>query len=754
MSRSLLLAAPLVFVMSESHGAEPAVPVLPDTIVTATLAPSDPRNIGSALTVITEEEIEKRQATSVPELLRDVQGLAVSRSGPFGGFTQIRIRGTEANQVLFLVDGVEANDPNTSEPLWGDILPGDIERIEVLRGSQSSLHGSDAIGGVIHIITKRGRGKPKFTAMAETGSFDTYTARTGVSGGGNNYHYAANVMGFTTRGVSQSKESTVNPAPNDRDGYRNITVSTKLGASPVDDLDLEFSARYLRSSSQIDNFTASNEGPDQIDADRRTNRKQFFGGAKGSYRLFDDAWEHVARVQWSEIAATTLQDGAPTSFDKSNGRKIKFAYHNNLKYDLEALANSHHTLTVGLETEHEKFASRSAKRTRDNDGFFAEYQLELWDRLTLTGSGRYDRNDVFKNADTWRGTAAYRLDEWSTKLRLSYATGVKNPTFSELFGSSNGFVGNPNLQPETNRSLDFGIEQRLWDDRVQLDPYAVILRELRLPRALLALAIGGALGMAGAALQGLLRNPLAEPGLIGVSGSAALGAVITFYSGLSVTFALALPVGGIIGAGLSVVVLYALAGRDPSILTLILAGVAINALAGALTTLALNLSPNPYAAFEVFFWLLGSLADRSLDHVALAGPFILAGMGLLATTGRGLDALTLGEDVAVSLGIGLRGLQARIIIGTALAVGASVAVAGVIGFVGLVVPHLLRPFVSHRPGRLLFASALGGACLTLAADTAVRFAKDGPELQLGVLTALIGAPFFLLLVLRTRGETP
>lgn len=469
MSRSLLLAAPLVFVMSESHGAEPAVPVLPDTIVTATLAPSDPRNIGSALTVITEEEIEKRQATSVPELLRDVQGLAVSRSGPFGGFTQIRIRGTEANQVLFLVDGVEANDPNTSEPLWGDILPGDIERIEVLRGSQSSLHGSDAIGGVIHIITKRGRGKPKFTAMAETGSFDTYTARTGVSGGGNNYHYAANVMGFTTRGVSQSKESTVNPAPNDRDGYRNITVSTKLGASPVDDLDLEFSARYLRSSSQIDNFTASNEGPDQIDADRRTNRKQFFGGAKGSYRLFDDAWEHVARVQWSEIAATTLQDGAPTSFDKSNGRKIKFAYHNNLKYDLEALANSHHTLTVGLETEHEKFASRSAKRTRDNDGFFAEYQLELWDRLTLTGSGRYDRNDVFKNADTWRGTAAYRLDEWSTKLRLSYATGVKNPTFSELFGSSNGFVGNPNLQPETNRSLDFGIEQRLWDDRVQLD---------------------------------------------------------------------------------------------------------------------------------------------------------------------------------------------------------------------------------------------------------------------------------------------
>jgi iron complex transport system permease protein len=281
-------------------------------------------------------------------------------------------------------------------------------------------------------------------------------------------------------------------------------------------------------------------------------------------------------------------------------------------------------------------------------------------------------------------------------------------------------------------------------------PHAAILRELRLPRAILAITIGAALGLSGAVLQGLLRNPLAEPGLIGVSGTAALGAVIAFYSGLSMIYPFALPAGGMIGAGLSVALLYILSGRDPSILTLILAGVAINAMSGALTTLALNLSPNPYAAYEVFFWLLGSLADRSLDHVTLALPFIVAGIVLLATTSRGLDALTLGEDVAQSLGINLRGLQARAIIGTALAVGASVAVAGVIGFVGLVVPHLLRPAVGHRPGRLLAASAFGGAVLTLAADIAVRFVVVGPELKLGVLTALIGAPFFLILVLKTR----
>ncbi|MCS5607204.1 MAG: iron ABC transporter permease, partial [Alphaproteobacteria bacterium] len=278
-----------------------------------------------------------------------------------------------------------------------------------------------------------------------------------------------------------------------------------------------------------------------------------------------------------------------------------------------------------------------------------------------------------------------------------------------------------------------------------------ILLELRFPRAILAIAIGAALGLSGAVLQGLLRNPLAEPGLIGVSGTAALGAVIAFYSGLSMVCPLALPAGGMIGAGLSVALLYVLSGRDPSILTLILAGVAINAMSGALTTLALNLSPNPYAAYEVFFWLLGSLADRSLEHVALALPFVVAGIALLATTSRGLDALTLGEDVAQSLGINLFGLQARAIIGTALAVGASVAVAGVIGFVGLMVPHLLRPTVGHRPGRLLAASALGGAVLTLAADIAVRSVVVGPELKLGVLTALIGAPFFLMLVLKTRG---
>jgi iron complex transport system permease protein len=279
---------------------------------------------------------------------------------------------------------------------------------------------------------------------------------------------------------------------------------------------------------------------------------------------------------------------------------------------------------------------------------------------------------------------------------------------------------------------------------------AVIFIEIRLPRALLGLGIGAVLGLAGAALQGLLRNPLAEPGLVGVSPCAALGAVIAFYSGLAGSVPLALPLGGILGALAAVLVLYLLAGRDAGVMTLILAGVAISSVAGALTSLALSLSPNPFALTEIVFWMMGSLADRSLEHVGLAAPFLIVGSLMLLSVGRGLDALTLGEETARSLGFPLGRISALVIIGTALAVGAAVAVAGAVGFIGLIVPHLLRPLVGHRPSRLLVPAALGGAALTLAADVAVRFSGPGPELKLGVLTALMGAPFFLGLVLRTR----
>ncbi len=283
-------------------------------------------------------------------------------------------------------------------------------------------------------------------------------------------------------------------------------------------------------------------------------------------------------------------------------------------------------------------------------------------------------------------------------------------------------------------------------------PLTLVMREIRLPRAILAVMVGASLGLAGAAMQGYLRNPLAEPGLIGVSGSAALGAVIAIQTSLAATLALGLPAMALGGALLGVVLVVVLAGPRGSSLTLILAGIAISALAAALTSLVLNLSPNPIAANEIVFWMMGSLADRSMTHVWIALPFMVAGWLMLVTLGRGLDALTLGEDAAGAMGIRLARLRLTLILGTASVVGAATAVAGAIGFVGLVVPHILRPLVGARPSALLWASALGGAIMLLAADIAVRLILPERDLKLGVLTALVGAPLFLHLIYKTRKQ--
>jgi iron complex transport system permease protein len=277
---------------------------------------------------------------------------------------------------------------------------------------------------------------------------------------------------------------------------------------------------------------------------------------------------------------------------------------------------------------------------------------------------------------------------------------------------------------------------------------ALILREIRLPRALLAVLVGATLGLAGAVLQGLLRNPLAEPGVTGISGMATLGAVVAFYFGLAQIIPYAVPAAGIIGAFVGAWLLHRLGGPAGDVASLILAGVALASFAGAATALALNLAPSPYAVVEIVFWLLGSVTDRTLPDVLLAAPPMLLGWVLLAGTGRALDALSLGNDVARSLGHDLARTRNQVIAGTALSVGAAVSVSGSIGFVGLMVPHLLRPLVGAEPGRLLLPSALGGAALLALADIVTRLLPPDREVKLGVMTALIGAPFFLMLALR------
>ncbi|MBL8671385.1 MAG: iron ABC transporter permease [Alphaproteobacteria bacterium] len=280
-----------------------------------------------------------------------------------------------------------------------------------------------------------------------------------------------------------------------------------------------------------------------------------------------------------------------------------------------------------------------------------------------------------------------------------------------------------------------------------------IVREIRLPRVLLAAAVGAALGVSGATLQGLLRNALAEPGVIGVTASGGLGAAFALHFGLTSASVWLLPASAMAATALCTLVLLAVAARG-SALTLILAGVALSSLATALTSLVINLSANPFALTELLFWLLGSLKDRSFDDLALMLPFACAGAALMLASGPALEALALGDETARSLGVDVRRTQALVVVGTALAVGASVAVAGAIGFVGLVVPHLLRRAVGHSPRALLVPSAVGGAVLLVVADAGVRFLGVNPELHLGVVTGLLGAPFFLMMVLRTsRGES-
>lgn len=281
------------------------------------------------------------------------------------------------------------------------------------------------------------------------------------------------------------------------------------------------------------------------------------------------------------------------------------------------------------------------------------------------------------------------------------------------------------------------------------DPRSIIIVELRLPRTVLALLVGAALGLSGAVMQGYLRNPLADPGLFGVSSGAAFGAVIALYFGYAAQMWL-LPGFALVGAGVTMTLLALIAGRSGSLILFTLGGMILTSITGSMTSLAISLAPTPFVSSSIVTWLLGALTDRSWDDVKVAAPLIVAGMGLLAMTARSLDALTLGEAAARSMGVDPGRLQRLVIAGVALTVGASVASAGIIGFVGLIVPHLVRPLAGNRPSAILLPSALAGAVLLAFADSLVRLAPTVSELRLGIAMSMLGGPFFLYLLIAMR----
>lgn len=449
--------------------AEEAVKRLPDIVVSASRVPVTAQEVGSAVTVITGEDIERKQVRVVSDVLREVPGVAVSRSGTGGSFTQVRIRGAEGNQTLVIVDGVEVNDPSGgSEFDFGNLLASDIERIEVLRGPQSALYGSDAIGGVINIITKKGRGPVTGNLSVEGGSFRTGQASASVRGGGDWYHFSLGGTGFTTDGVPVAPESEGN---DEADGNRNQTYNAKLGVSPLENLEIELFGRFVKSTTETDPQPAVAGIIRTVDGDEETETIQRTGRAQVKYSLFDGAWEHILGAGINQDETDSFTNDMLTF--EADGAKARYDYQTNIFFETPTVAEATHSLTFLAEREDESQVTRSAFGGSDLDitsyGYVGEYRVGLWDRLFLSGSVRYDDNDIFENATTFRTTAAYLHEETGTRLHGSIGTGVKNPTLFELFGFGPNFVPNPDLQPEESRGWDIGAEQSFLKDRLIFD---------------------------------------------------------------------------------------------------------------------------------------------------------------------------------------------------------------------------------------------------------------------------------------------
>ncbi|MFO1350910.1 MAG: TonB-dependent receptor [Gammaproteobacteria bacterium] len=445
---------------------------LPETVVVADRIETPLAQSGSAVTVIDAAQLAAQNVQTVADALRGVPGVAVSRSGGLGSLTDVRIRGAESDHTLVLIDGVEANDPAFGSRFdFGHLLVTEIERIEILRGSQSALWGSDAIGGVINIITKRGKGPARAHASIEGGSFGSGQLGAGVSGGGDAYHYALGGAYLHSDGIS------IAPTGTEKDGYDNGTLSFKGGVSPRANLAFDIAGRYTVATSETDpqdfGFPPGPTFGQVIDGNDESKVRQFYGRAQGKLMLFDGRWEQRLGAALTDTDNRNFSDGV--KINTTLGRKTKFDYQSSLFFDA---LDADHSVIFALERETEDFKQRGltpdAPENQDesitNIGYIGEYRLGIGEHLFLTGAVRQDDNDRFADATTYRLTGAYRWPDAGTRLHASLGTGVKNPSFIELFGFFPGtFIGNPDLKPEQSTSWDVGVEQALWGGNLLAD---------------------------------------------------------------------------------------------------------------------------------------------------------------------------------------------------------------------------------------------------------------------------------------------
>ncbi len=466
----VILTASILTAAAPATWAQSITPATgPDIVVSASRVPLPARETGAAVTILTERELEDRGTRIVSDVLRDVPGVAVNRTGPVGSFTQVRIRGAEGNQTLVLIDGIEVNNPaGGSEFDFANLVAADVARIEVLRGPQSALYGSDAMGGVINIVTKKPQKGWQGTLRSEGGSFATWNHLMNAGYGADTFHISGTLARMNTNGIS---EADANAGNTEADGYRNATTRLKAGMKPLPNLELEAVGMEISSHRDSDDSTTV---VGAVDGTGRSSQRQRYGLVKGKWSLYGGAWEHIVRAAYGDDG-TDFFNGAGSRTFVSEGTKTKYDYQTNLTFATEGSANAEHTLTLAMEREYDQqFTTSSFSGPRSvgiaSTGYIGEYRVSLWDRLFLSGSLRRDDNDpLFEDQTTWRATAAYLHNPWDIRVHGSIGRGVKNPTLFELYGSTPTFTGNENLVPEENIGADFGVEKTLQGGKLIVD---------------------------------------------------------------------------------------------------------------------------------------------------------------------------------------------------------------------------------------------------------------------------------------------
>ncbi|RBO97600.1 vitamin B12 transporter [Pseudochrobactrum asaccharolyticum] len=425
---------------------------LKEIIVTAGRTPIEEGKTGRAVTVITGKQLEQNQVRYVADALRMVPGFAVSRTGSYGGLTQVRVRGAEANQLMVMVDGVEAGNPGNGEFDFGGLLASDIDRIEVLRGPQSAFWGAGAAAGVVNIITKGGnRDGFKVSGTTEAGSRSSWLGGVQLQGGAESYDMALGATYRTTKGFN------ITDIGDEKDGARSLALNGKINIDLSDTVKLDATLRYTKNRTDTD-VDWSPVPQNSVGAYDETSN--FMGSLGLTWTGLDDALTQKLRFSGN---ATEYQSNTPIMpVYETKGRRYKGAYQASYVFDTPAFADAHHTVTGGVEWTRETFET-TKNYERDSYGFVGQYNGEYWDQFYLNLALRHDVNDEFKDATTYSLSTAWSVPDTNARLHSSIGTGNTNPTFFEQFGTTTNFVGNPNLKPEKSFGWDAGLEYSFFN---------------------------------------------------------------------------------------------------------------------------------------------------------------------------------------------------------------------------------------------------------------------------------------------------